>query len=220
MGTRSNVGIINEDGTLDVVYVHWDGYIENGVGDTLRTYYHDKAKVKELIEGGDMSSLASSITSCAYYTKRGETRNVTHHKNTNEYLKSLGSDGDGFGHGFYEIEYIYLFDSKNEQWWVIETDSTRGLNQEIVRLEKLKKAITGTIVLTAMKYRYKYECIDVENDIYEVSEDVNGGFFMCHAKGMDKVETSVLLDCHFKHTIGLEDFPDYQQNIIKKALGF
>lgn len=214
MGTRSNVGVINEDGTTDVVYVHWDGYVTNGVGDKLRTYYQDKAKVKELVEGGDMSNLTNTTTTCGYYTKRGETRNVGRHKTVNEYLKHL-SEGDGFVF----IEYIYLFDTKNEQWWVIETDSKRGINQEIIKLKHLKPAVTGTIELTAMKYRYKYECIDVENDIYEVSEDVNGGFFMCHVKGMDKVEMAVLLDCHFKHTIDLVDFDKYQQDLIKKYLG-
>ena len=215
MGTRSNVGVINEDGTLNVVYVHWDGYITGGVGDKLRRYYQDKTKVNELIEGGDMSNLASSLDGCGYYTKQGETRNVEHYKNTNEYLKIL-NEGDGFVF----VEYIYLFDLKNEQWWVIETDAKLGIIQEIFKLKHFKKPITGVIEVTDMKYRYKYECIDVENDVYKVSEDVNGGFFMCHAKGMEKVELAIFLNCHFKHTVGLEDFAEYQQDLIKKALGF
>jgi len=29
MATRSNIGIVNEDGSVTGIYCHWDGYPEN-----------------------------------------------------------------------------------------------------------------------------------------------------------------------------------------------
>lgn len=58
MSTRSRVGIKNEDGTITSVYVHHDGY-PSGVGDVLFRNYNDEAKIRKLMELGDMSSIGS-----------------------------------------------------------------------------------------------------------------------------------------------------------------
>ena len=44
------------------VYCHWDGYLEHA-GRILRQHYTDPAKVVELIEHGDISSLQAEIGS-------------------------------------------------------------------------------------------------------------------------------------------------------------
>ena len=55
MGTRSNIGIIKADGSVEVIYVHWDGYPQH-VGVLLETlYYYDKTV--ELLAEGNRSSL-------------------------------------------------------------------------------------------------------------------------------------------------------------------
>ena len=60
MSTRSHIGIWNEDGSLDVIYCHWDGYPSyNGV--LLLHHYQDPEKIRELIALGDISSLAESV---------------------------------------------------------------------------------------------------------------------------------------------------------------
>ena len=38
MATRSFIGKLNHDGSITVVYCHWDGYPE-GVGETLVKHY-------------------------------------------------------------------------------------------------------------------------------------------------------------------------------------
>ena len=60
MATRSRIGIENEDGTVSSIYCHWDGYVSNN-GKILVTHYTDRQKVKELIELGDISTLAENV---------------------------------------------------------------------------------------------------------------------------------------------------------------
>ena len=60
MATRSNIGILNEDGTITAIYCHWDGYPE-GVGLTLVNHYQDEDKVRELLSLGSLSILGPII---------------------------------------------------------------------------------------------------------------------------------------------------------------
>ena len=45
MSTRSHIGIWNEDGSLDVIYCHWDGYPSYN-GAVLLHHYQDPEKCK------------------------------------------------------------------------------------------------------------------------------------------------------------------------------
>ena len=61
MATRSRIGIIdNKTGEITSIYCHWDGYPEHN-GITLITHYSDPAKIKQLMELGDLSSLGYEI---------------------------------------------------------------------------------------------------------------------------------------------------------------
>jgi len=60
MATRSNIGIVNEDGSVTGIYVHWDGYTEN-VGKLLLKHYNNTGIVCELMDLGDLSSLNENL---------------------------------------------------------------------------------------------------------------------------------------------------------------
>lgn len=60
MATRSAIGVLNIDGTVNAIYCHWDGYPE-GVGRTLIQHWCDEQKINSLIELGDLSMLRSEI---------------------------------------------------------------------------------------------------------------------------------------------------------------
>jgi hypothetical protein len=60
MGTRSTIALEFADGTVQQVYCHWDGYLEHN-GKILQEHYSDPFKLRELIDLGDMSSLAPNI---------------------------------------------------------------------------------------------------------------------------------------------------------------
>ena len=60
MATRSRIAIEKEDGTVESIYCHWDGYPENN-GLILVENYKDHKKVQALIDLGDISSLAPNV---------------------------------------------------------------------------------------------------------------------------------------------------------------
>jgi len=60
MATRGNIGIINEDGSVTGIYVHWDSYPEN-VGKLLLKHYNTSCIVCELMDLGDLSYLAENL---------------------------------------------------------------------------------------------------------------------------------------------------------------
>ncbi len=85
MSTRSWIGIVNEDKSVDYIYCHSDGYLDhNGV--ILNEHYQDEDKIRELIKHGNMSTLTPNIgqkhafddyearkTDCTFYHRdRGE----------------------------------------------------------------------------------------------------------------------------------------------------
>ena len=59
MATRSIIGILHDNNTIESIYCHYDGHPSN-TGYFLLTYYNSKQKVLDLINKGDLSSLACS----------------------------------------------------------------------------------------------------------------------------------------------------------------
>jgi hypothetical protein len=60
MATRSTIALEFADGTVQQVYCHWDGYLENN-GQLLRDNYSNPFKLRELIDLGDLSSLKPEV---------------------------------------------------------------------------------------------------------------------------------------------------------------
>lgn len=56
MSSTSRIGIELEDGMVESIYCHWDGY-PKGVGKILKQYYQNRDKVKELIALRSISQL-------------------------------------------------------------------------------------------------------------------------------------------------------------------
>jgi hypothetical protein len=60
MATRSRIGIEQPDGKIRSIYCHWDGYPSHN-GRILLESYKDRDKILELMEIGDISSLADRV---------------------------------------------------------------------------------------------------------------------------------------------------------------
>ena len=69
MGTRSFIAMKTQAGYRGV-YCHWNGYLED-VGRIRRRHYTNCAKLAELIEHGDISSLGAEIGSAAMVSTIG-----------------------------------------------------------------------------------------------------------------------------------------------------
>lgn len=115
MSTRSNIGVINRNGTVEMIYCHSDGYPSYN-GRILLASYSNEDKVREILALGDMSSLGPVIgqkvdfdeytpAQCRFYGRdRGETGvGSQKYKNINEATGAMQ-------------EYLYLWDCKTNCW--------------------------------------------------------------------------------------------------------
>lgn len=66
MSTRSNIAILNADGTVRACYVHMDGYPEGNGADLIQNFSKVE-DVESLLDKGNSSSLNSS-----FYKDRGD----------------------------------------------------------------------------------------------------------------------------------------------------
>jgi len=112
MGTRSLIGKQLSDGSILGVYCHWDGYPEFN-GRVLRDHYDTVEKVRDLIDGGNISALHTNAgwnnetlpeVGPLYYTSRGESleNNAPQlYQDLNEFLCAADHN--------YGAEYTYHF---------------------------------------------------------------------------------------------------------------
>lgn len=66
MSTRSRIAIENSDGTIESVYVHFDGY-PAGVGKKLNENYTSEEKVRELMVRGPIRTLGNTIEETEFF---------------------------------------------------------------------------------------------------------------------------------------------------------
>lgn len=71
MGTHATIAAVQPDGKIKSIYIHYDGYIKGGVGETLLTHYTDPKKVDELINLGSGQSIGSELTAPEAVTRFG-----------------------------------------------------------------------------------------------------------------------------------------------------
>lgn len=127
MGTRSNIGILNQDNSVTGIYCHWDGYPEWN-GKILLNHYNTVDIVRELVNLGDLSSLRPKLNpepgvphtfdnqqedvTVAYGRDRGE---VGTEAKTFASERAFERNADQSG-----AEYQYLY--KNDGWWFNRAD--------------------------------------------------------------------------------------------------
>ena len=119
MATRSNIGIVNENGSVTGIYCHWDGYPEHN-GKLLLKHYTDSERINGLMSLGSLSILAENLYSTdihtfnnpqegvcvAYGRDRGETgTNSKTFDNISEFEEFAGNSWS---------DYQYLFN--NGKW--------------------------------------------------------------------------------------------------------
>ena len=118
MSTRSRIGILNQDGTVESVYCHQDGYPEY-TGYFLENFYTSTKLVKLLLSKGDISNIATSydwnlkqqtfdnkeLLSLKTYAQRGDKCPSVLHDDVKEFLKYDSCD-----------EYKYLFANGEKEY--------------------------------------------------------------------------------------------------------
>ena len=98
MATRSTISVVQEDNSVKSVYCHWDGYIENGVGQELKTFFNSYRLANKVISEGDLSSINRGYID-SYNSLRGDSVLVNQFPD----IKSFESSD-------YEQSFNYLFE--------------------------------------------------------------------------------------------------------------
>lgn len=135
MSTRSKIGIIREDNTIEAIYCHWDGYPSHHIP-ILLELYNTSEEVEKLISLGDRSSLDS--IGDTYANKNGEEVITTKYPNYQTFVNMLQ-------HSW--VEYIYLF--YNNEWIYInryDVDIEKNIKKIYLGLEYYNKATNFTII--------------------------------------------------------------------------
>lgn len=104
MGTRSNIGFLERDGSAAVIYCHWDGYPDWN-GKILSENYNSFEKLLGLMQLWDISSLGKTLEeTVAYHRDRGEKRSPWR---TYKSVAEVVYKGEG---------HIYLWDIDRGKW--------------------------------------------------------------------------------------------------------
>ncbi|CAD9227882.1 conserved hypothetical protein [Burkholderia cenocepacia] len=101
MSTNASISILKKDGTVDMAYCHHDGYLIEGVGETLLNHYRDAEGIMDLISGGAIDELGETKQSTKFYDRDDNCHSF---KDIAEY------------HEAYREEYDYLYDEKSGSW--------------------------------------------------------------------------------------------------------
>ena len=139
MGTRSTIALEYADGTVDQVYCHWDGYLDNN-GKILYNHYTDPFKVQRLMDLGDISSLDTEIGDEHEFDSRGE--------GTTFYGRDRGEEGTGAkrfkdfadyekNHQYEEYEYCLRRDG---HWYVSQYGRSYELLGDAIANELKERA--------------------------------------------------------------------------------
>lgn len=181
MSTRSRIGILKKNGSIESIYCHLDGYPE-WVGKKLYRYYNNQEKINNLIKLGDISHLENNLEPdpemphkfghdteqkdvvVAYHRDRNEDWNFVKpllSKDIKEFEKyCLDSDQ----------EFAYLYDEKNSKfiWSKIPWNSDDKM--EFSNLED--KLIELGIVNTKLDpLIWKIVDYEKDNDLYEFQDE-------------------------------------------------
>jgi len=177
MATRSFIGLLNDDNTVDYIYCHWDGYPEhNGV--ILMENYTDVDYIRDLLSFGDLSSLGPMISApegvkhsyhnkvkdvCVFYGRdRGEKGTESRKTTLDEYF-SKEFQGEW-------IEFKYLFDPKIG-WRMADNKGLKDfvrcwlnkenifLQAELNELQELLRAIPESNIIERMSLESRLDSV-------------------------------------------------------------
>ena len=124
MATRSLIGIKLKDNIVKTIYCHWDGYPEHN-GKLLIENYSTPATITELMELGDLSSLAESPDQCkAYHRDRNEPWGMVEPRDTD--VSELGTLANDYG-----VDYVYIY-NENFEWECFRYNYSGGSPIEIL----------------------------------------------------------------------------------------
>ena len=117
-GTRGQFGKIYKSGEIASVYTHYDSYPEHMLP-TIKKGYKKGTDVDAVLGKGDNSGLEVSPDKMKFY---GDPNSLKPMMGTVKNLKKYVNDADAQG-----AEYIYLFDERDQKWYMVDVYGDRDL---------------------------------------------------------------------------------------------
>ena len=117
-GTRGQFGKIYKSGEIASVYTHYDSYPEHMLP-TIKKGYKKGTDVDAVLGKGDNSGLEVSPDKMKFY---GDQNSLKPMMGTVKNLKKYVNDADAQG-----AEYIYLFDERDQKWYMVDVYGDRDL---------------------------------------------------------------------------------------------
>ena len=132
MSTRSRIGIVRDNGKIEHIYCHSDGYPAWN-GKILENHYQDIDKINQLIALGDISSLDAEIGEKhnfndldknwvrSYGRDRGETCVASiFSENKKEYIRVAENSWAEYLYLFQDKWFVYAVNDKNPKWRTVK----------------------------------------------------------------------------------------------------
>jgi len=139
MATRSAIAIKTSTG-VRAIYCHWDGYLE-AAGVTLQESYTTAEQINELMELGDLSTLADTPFGCeAYHRDRSEPFEQTRAREYGTVQDMLEGE---FENSDREFLYVFLETGK----WAVVDGRTYEFEGPQLLSNKLAEARRATMQL-------------------------------------------------------------------------
>lgn len=162
MSIRAHIGILQEDGSVDVIYCHSGGSL-NFTGNILLRHYRGKKKVRALIELGDISSLGKDLDHTKAYGRdlhepNTKAMHFETHSDYEKYLKEHGRD----------IEYSYLFDTEAAAWYWAQLPFPEGEDAQDNYKPVLDSVPTCTKEMYERMRNYAREFNSTQKSLYAV----------------------------------------------------
>jgi hypothetical protein len=135
MATRSRIAIEKEDGKVESIYAHWDGYPE-GNGAKLFEHYKDREKVQSLIDLGSISSLHPIVEAPEGHSFENPAKDVVVAYGRDRGEKNVGKKYHDSKEDFFNSdieEWGYLL-TKEGDW---EVKSSYGETKGVEKLEEV-----------------------------------------------------------------------------------
>lgn len=141
MATRSNIGIINENGTVEVIYCHWDGSPSTN-GKILLEHYTTNEKVRELINLGAISTLQKNPGKPPEGHSRKTPKDdyvIAYHRDWGETLEpaAVYEDVTMVASECFvdnDVEYLYLFCSIQRKWFVYDVSGDCQILGDLLKI--------------------------------------------------------------------------------------
>lgn len=133
MSTRCYVVKKLKDGNYKGIYIHHDGYVNGGVGETLYNYYNNEEVLDKLLDLGDLSYLGETSEDNTDYWDLSKFPSNLNPSKSGSYA-SRGEDcpariSDNLN-DFNTEDYCYLYD--NGEWYVYNWGEDKELLKNLI----------------------------------------------------------------------------------------